>query len=62
MSHHQTHIYEFGPYQLNSAELLLRRDGESVLLQPKIFDLLLVFVAQFGQTRHHRTIPVTVPC
>ena len=41
-------IYEFGSYRLDSAERLLKRDGEVVPLQPKIFDLLLALVAQHG--------------
>jgi DNA-binding winged helix-turn-helix (wHTH) protein/tetratricopeptide (TPR) repeat protein len=46
MSHQPS--YEFGSYRLDVAERLLLRDGESVLLQPKVFDLLLVLVEQHG--------------
>lgn len=48
MSHPPKHIYEFGPYQLDTAERLLLRDSEAVSLQPKIFDLLLALVEHHG--------------
>ena len=41
MNNQPKHIYEFGPYRLDAAERLLSRDGEVVLLQPKVFDDLL---------------------
>jgi eukaryotic-like serine/threonine-protein kinase len=37
-------IYEFGAFQLDPAERLLRRDGEPVSLTPKGFDLLVYLV------------------
>lgn len=40
--------YEFGPFRLDVAERLLLRDGEPVLLPPKVFDTLLVLVANGG--------------
>jgi DNA-binding winged helix-turn-helix (wHTH) protein/TolB-like protein/Tfp pilus assembly protein PilF len=48
MGHQPKQIYEFGPYQLDAAERLLRRDGEVVPLQPKVFDLLLALVERHG--------------
>ena len=42
------HFYEFGPFQLDTAERLLLRDGEEVSLTPKVFDLLLVLVKNRG--------------
>jgi TolB-like protein/DNA-binding winged helix-turn-helix (wHTH) protein/Flp pilus assembly protein TadD len=42
------HFYEFGPFRLDTAERLLLRDGEEVLLTPKVFDLLLVLVENSG--------------
>jgi len=42
------HFYEFGPFQLDTAERLLLRDGEEVSLTPKVFDLLLVLVENNG--------------
>lgn len=48
MSHQPTHIYEFGSFRLDVAERLLQRDGKNVLLQPKVFALLLVLVEHHG--------------
>jgi TolB-like protein/DNA-binding winged helix-turn-helix (wHTH) protein/Tfp pilus assembly protein PilF len=42
------HFYEFGPYRLDPAERLLFRDGQTVLLTPKVFDILLVLVENPG--------------
>ncbi len=42
------HFYEFGPFRLDTAERLLLRNGEEVLLTPKVFDLLLVLVENSG--------------
>ncbi len=44
MSQPIKHLYEFGPFRLNAGERLLLRDGESVPLTPKAFDLLLALV------------------
>ena len=35
------YFYEFGPFRIDVAKRLLRRDGEVVPLTPKTFDLLL---------------------
>lgn len=40
--------YEFGSFRLDARERLLLRDGESVSLTPKSFDLLLVLVEHHG--------------
>src|SRR5262245_41830637 len=48
MSHPQNRIYEFGPYRLDVAERLLLRNGETIPLQPKAFDLLFVLVEHQG--------------
>jgi DNA-binding winged helix-turn-helix (wHTH) protein/Tol biopolymer transport system component len=48
MSLQTKHIYEFGPFRLDEAEHLLLRDGESVPLTPKAFDLLLALVERHG--------------
>jgi Tol biopolymer transport system component/DNA-binding winged helix-turn-helix (wHTH) protein len=42
------HGYEFGPFFLSAAERLLLRDGDSVPLTPKAFDLLLTLVEHHG--------------
>lgn len=48
MSRQINHIYEFGPFRLDSAEHLLLREGEPVPLRPKVFDILLVLVENRG--------------
>jgi DNA-binding response OmpR family regulator len=48
MSLQTKHIYEFGSFRLDAAEHLLLRDGESVPLTPKAFDLLLALVERYG--------------
>ena len=48
MSTRPQHLYEFGPYRLDTAEQLLLRDGEPVPLTPKSFETLLVLVERSG--------------
>jgi DNA-binding winged helix-turn-helix (wHTH) protein/TolB-like protein/Tfp pilus assembly protein PilF len=48
MSKRVLHIYEFGPYQLNAGERLLRRDGEEIPVKPKVMDTLIVLVSNHG--------------
>lgn len=48
MSHESNQIYEFGPFRLEVAEHLLSRNRETVQLQPKAFELLLVLVKHHG--------------
>ena len=42
------HLYTFGPYRLDSLEHRLLRDGQTVPLPPKAFDLLVVLVSRAG--------------
>jgi Tol biopolymer transport system component/DNA-binding winged helix-turn-helix (wHTH) protein len=42
-------LYEFGPFRLDAAERLLRREGEVVPISPKTFDLLLALVERRGR-------------
>ena len=42
------HHYEFGPFRLDAAERLLFRDGSTVPLTPRVFDILLVLVENRG--------------
>lgn len=42
-------LYEFGPFSLDAAERVLRRDGVPVQLAPKAFETLLVLVERSGQ-------------
>src|SRR5262245_61862903 len=48
MNRRSDHHYEFGPFRLDIAERLLLRDGESVPLTPKAFDLLLALAEHHG--------------
>lgn len=48
MSQQSQHFYEFGAFRLDVGERLLLRDGASVPITPKAFDLLLVLVEQQG--------------
>jgi Tol biopolymer transport system component/DNA-binding winged helix-turn-helix (wHTH) protein len=42
------HLYEFGPFRLDTAEHLLLRDGTPVALTPKAFETLVVLVRNSG--------------
>jgi len=42
------HLYQFGPFSVDVAERVLLRDGRSVALPPKAFDLLVVLVENSG--------------
>lgn len=43
------HLYSFGPFQLDTGEQVLLRDGQPLPLKPKIFDLLVVLVENSGR-------------
>jgi DNA-binding winged helix-turn-helix (wHTH) protein/TolB-like protein/tetratricopeptide (TPR) repeat protein len=50
MSEPQTQIYEFGKFRLDASKrLLLRDNGESVPLTPKVFDTLLYLLRHAGR-------------
>jgi DNA-binding winged helix-turn-helix (wHTH) protein len=42
-------LYEFGPFRLDVRERLLQRDGVTISLTPKAFDLLLALVERHGR-------------
>ena len=44
----ENHMFEFGPFRLDTAERHLLRDGEPVTIPPKAFDTLLVLVENRG--------------
>jgi TolB-like protein/DNA-binding winged helix-turn-helix (wHTH) protein/Tfp pilus assembly protein PilF len=48
MSTRSQHLYEFGPYRLDTAEQLLLRDGKPVSLTPKAFETLVALVERSG--------------
>ena len=41
--------YRFGPYLVDAADRLLYKDGDLVVLPPKVFDTLLLFVTNQGR-------------
>ena len=43
------HLYKFGCFQLDPSEHLLLRDGQTVALTPKTFDLLVFLVSHRGR-------------
>ena len=43
------HLYEFGPFVLDTAQHVLLRQGKPVPLTPKTYDLLLVLVENSGR-------------
>jgi len=48
MSTRARHLYEFGPFRLDTAEQLLLRDGKPVPLTPKAFEMLVALVERSG--------------
>ncbi len=42
-------VYSFGPFQLDTAEQVLLRDGQALALKPKFFELLVVLVENSGR-------------
>jgi len=42
-------IYEFCSFRLDAQERLLQRDGATISLSPKAFDLLLALVERHGR-------------
>ena len=48
MSTQPQHLYEFGPYRLDTAEKVLLRNGEPVALTPKAFETLVALVERSG--------------
>jgi TolB-like protein/DNA-binding winged helix-turn-helix (wHTH) protein len=45
-----SNVYRFGPYQANTADLELRKNGVRVRLQPKPFQVLKVLLERAGQS------------
>jgi DNA-binding winged helix-turn-helix (wHTH) protein/TolB-like protein/Tfp pilus assembly protein PilF len=42
------HLYEFGPFRLVPYDRLLLRDGQSISIPPKAFDILVVLIERGG--------------
>lgn len=49
MASRAKHVYRFGDFRLDATQRLLYRDEQIVPLPPKVFDTLLVLVANSGQ-------------
>jgi len=49
MEEHAKRCFEFGPFRVDPAERVLLREGESVALTSKLFDLLLLLVENSGR-------------
>jgi TolB-like protein/DNA-binding winged helix-turn-helix (wHTH) protein/tetratricopeptide (TPR) repeat protein len=45
-----SHVYRFGPYQANTADLELRKGGIRIRLQPKPFQVFKVLLERAGQS------------
>jgi TolB-like protein/DNA-binding winged helix-turn-helix (wHTH) protein/Tfp pilus assembly protein PilF len=45
-----TATYEFGPFHLDPAERVLRRNGKPIALTPKAFEVLCLFVEHHGRS------------
>jgi DNA-binding winged helix-turn-helix (wHTH) protein len=49
---HPQHLYEFGPFRLDTAEQLLLRDGKPLLLTPKAVEMLVALIERSGHLVH----------
>src|ERR1700746_2948737 len=49
MANVEKHLYEFGPFHIDTAERLLYRGEELIPLTPKAIDTLLVLIANRGR-------------
>src|SRR5712691_7853098 len=49
MQHKNGHLYEFGPFVLDTVQHLLSRGGQPIPLTPKTYDALLVLVDNSGR-------------
>ena len=49
MSHQATDLYEFGPFQIDTQNRLLLRDGQPIPLKPKVIETLLLLVENSGR-------------
>jgi len=49
MEEHAKRCFEFGPFRVDPAERVLLREGESVALTSKLFDILLLLVENSGR-------------
>src|SRR5881394_974212 len=48
MEERHQHLYEFGPFCLDTRERVLRREGSPLQLKPKVYETLLALVSRSG--------------
>src|SRR5437016_5627762 len=48
MAQRQKHLYEFGPFSLDTRERVLLRDGHPLPLKPKVYETLIALISQSG--------------
>ena len=48
MEERQQHLYEFGPFCLDTRERVLLREGCPLQLKPKVYETLLALVSRSG--------------
>src|SRR5437016_10970558 len=48
MEQRQQHLYEFGPFCLDTNERVLLRDGRPLPLKPKVYETLLALISRSG--------------
>ena len=56
-----THVYEFGPWRLDTGQRLLLRNGQPVPLAAVTFDLLVALVSHHPQCLSRRALDARVP-
>jgi len=49
MANSQKHLYEFGPFRVDSEQRVLLRVAGTVQLPPRVFDTLLLLVRNSGR-------------
>src|SRR5712691_11233452 len=49
MEERQQHLYEFGPFCLDTRERVLLREGCPLQLKPKVYETLLALVSRSGR-------------
>ncbi|HEY8224270.1 MAG TPA: transcriptional regulator, partial [Pyrinomonadaceae bacterium] len=43
------YLYEFGPFQINTRERILLREGKRISLKPKVYETLIVLIRNSGR-------------
>jgi len=45
----EQYLYEFGPFQINTRERMLLRDGKRIPLKPKVYETLIALITNSGR-------------